>query len=85
YCAGGNRSALAALSLKQMGYGKVHSLIGGYTKWANEGRPTTKKVFLDSQKLDRYSRHILMPEVGEEGQVKLLESKVFLVGAGGLG
>ncbi|MCE9626007.1 MAG: molybdopterin-synthase adenylyltransferase MoeB [Deltaproteobacteria bacterium] len=85
YCAGGNRSALAALSLKQLGYEKVHSLIGGYSKWAGEGRPTTQKVFLDSQKLDRYSRHILMPEVGEEGQVKLLESKVFLVGAGGLG
>ncbi len=85
YCAGGNRSALAALSLKQLGYNKVHSLIGGYSRWASEGRPTTKKVFLDSEKLDRYSRHILMPEVGEEGQVKLLESKVFLVGAGGLG
>jgi len=85
YCAGGNRSAFAALSLKQLGYNKVHSLIGGYSRWASEGRSTTKKVFLDAQKLDRYSRHILMPEVGEEGQVKLLESKVFLVGAGGLG
>ena len=85
YCAGGNRSALAALSLKQMGYAKVHSLVGGYTRWNQEGRPTTKQTFLDSQKLERYSRHILMPEVGEEGQVKLLNSKVFLVGAGGLG
>lgn len=85
YCAGGNRSAFAALSLKHLGYHKVHSLIGGYNRWASEGRTTAKKVFLDSQKLDRYSRHLLMPEVGEEGQVKLLESKVFLVGAGGLG
>jgi len=85
YCAGGNRSALAALSLKQMGYSKVHSLIGGYSRWNQEGRPTVKQTFLDSQKLERYSRHILMPEVGEEGQVKLLDSKVFLVGAGGLG
>lgn len=85
YCAGGNRSALAALSLKQMGYTKVHSLIGGYGRWNQEGRPTVKQTFLDSQKLERYSRHILMPEVGEEGQVKLLDSKVFLVGAGGLG
>ncbi len=85
YCAGGNRSALAALSLKQMGYTKVHSLIGGYSRWNQEGRPTVKQTFLDSQKLERYSRHILMPEVGEEGQVKLLDSKVFLVGAGGLG
>ncbi len=85
YCAGGNRSALAALSLKQMGYTKVHSLIGGYSRWNQEGRPTVQQTFLDSQKLERYSRHILMPEVGEEGQVKLLDSKVFLVGAGGLG
>ncbi|HKX12898.1 MAG TPA: molybdopterin-synthase adenylyltransferase MoeB [bacterium] len=85
YCAGGNRSALAALTLKALGYNKVHSLIGGYTKWSGEGRPTTTKTFLDSQKIERYSRHILMPEVGEEGQIKLLESKVFLVGAGGLG
>jgi molybdopterin/thiamine biosynthesis adenylyltransferase/rhodanese-related sulfurtransferase len=85
YCAGGNRSALATLSLKNLGYQKVHSLIGGYTRWANESRPTVKKAFLDSQKLERYARHITMPEVGEEGQIKLLESKVFLVGAGGLG
>lgn len=85
YCGGGNRSALAALSLKNMGYQKVHSLIGGYNKWASEQRPTVKKTFLDSQKLERYSRHITMPEVGEEGQIKLLDSKVFLVGAGGLG
>ncbi len=85
YCAGGTRSALAAQSLKGLGYSKVHSLIGGYTRWAGEKRPTVKQTFLDSQKLERYSRHILMPEVGEAGQVKLLNSKVFLVGAGGLG
>ncbi len=85
YCAGGTRSALAAQSLMELGYKKVHSLVGGYTKWANEGRPTLKKSFLDSQKLERYARHITMPEVGEEGQLKLLDSKVFLVGAGGLG
>lgn len=85
YCAGGVRSALAAQSLKSMGYEKVHSLIGGYTQWAREGRPTEKRTFLDSAKLDRYARHLTMPEVGEEGQVKLLNSKVFLVGAGGLG
>jgi molybdopterin/thiamine biosynthesis adenylyltransferase/rhodanese-related sulfurtransferase len=85
YCAGGTRSALAAHSLQNLGYRKVHSLSGGYTQWAKENRPTEKQVFLNSTQLDRYSRHILMPEVGEEGQVKLLQSKVFLVGAGGLG
>jgi molybdopterin/thiamine biosynthesis adenylyltransferase/rhodanese-related sulfurtransferase len=85
YCAGGNRSALAAQSLKQLGYQKVHSLIGGYTQWARDKRPTEQKSFLDSEKLDRYARHLSMPEVGEEGQLKLLKSKVFLVGAGGLG
>ncbi len=85
YCAGGTRSAFAALSLQQLGYKKVHSLIGGYTRWTSENRSTEKKTFLDSQKLERYARHISMPEVGEEGQIKLLQSKVFLVGAGGLG
>ncbi len=85
YCAGGTRSALAAHSLQNLGYKKVHSLIGGYTQWAKEGRLTEKQVFLDNAQLDRYSRHILMPEVKEAGQVKLLQSKVFLVGAGGLG
>ncbi len=69
YCAGGNRSAFAAQSLQALGYTKVHSLIGGYTKWANEGRATLKQTFLDSQKVERYSRHITMPEVGEAGQI----------------
>ncbi len=85
YCAGGTRSALAAKSLHDLGYKKVHSLIGGYTNWANQGHSTHKKKSLRPDQLDRYGRHILMPEVGEEGQIKLLESKVFLVGAGGLG
>ncbi len=85
YCAGGNRSALAAKSLQELGYKKVHSLIGGYGDWTKNKLPTYKKKFLRPDQLERYSRHILMPEVGEEGQIKLLESKVFLVGAGGLG
>lgn len=85
YCAGGTRSALAAQSLKRMGYKKVHSLIGGYGQWARESRPTEQRAFLDSAKIDRYARHLTMPEVGEEGQLKLLNAKVFLVGAGGLG
>lgn len=85
YCAGGTRSALGAKSLQEMGYQKVHSLIGGFNNWSREGRATITKKFLTSQQLDRYARHIMMPEVSEEGQQKLLNSKVFLVGAGGLG
>ncbi len=85
YCAGGTRSALAAKSLRELGYSKVHSLIGGYSQWASSGYPTYQKKSLNKEQLDRYARHILMPEVGEAGQIKLLESKVFLIGAGGLG
>jgi molybdopterin/thiamine biosynthesis adenylyltransferase/rhodanese-related sulfurtransferase len=85
YCAGGTRSALAAKSLMDLGYKKVHSLIGGYTQWASQGLQTHIKKTLKGDQLERYARHIMMPEVGEEGQIKLLESKVFLVGAGGLG
>ncbi len=85
YCAGGTRSALAAKSLHELGYKKVHSLIGGYSNWASAGHGTQKKKGLRNDQLERYGRHILMPEVGEEGQIKLLESKVFLIGAGGLG
>ncbi|MBL7684994.1 MAG: molybdopterin-synthase adenylyltransferase MoeB [Deltaproteobacteria bacterium] len=85
YCAGGTRSAFAAKSLKELGYHKVHSLTGGYAQWTNQGYPTFQKKSLNKEQLERYARHILMPEVGEEGQVKLLESKVFLIGAGGLG
>ena len=85
YCAGGNRSALAAKALHDLGYSNVHSLIGGYGQWEREGRSTIQKRFLSPDQLDRYSRHILMPEVQEDGQLKLLQSKVFLVGAGGLG
>ncbi|MFO1520177.1 MAG: molybdopterin-synthase adenylyltransferase MoeB [bacterium] len=85
YCAGGTRSALATKSLKDLGYKKVHSLIGGYTQWNGNGFPTKVKKSLRPDQVDRYGRHILMPEVGEEGQIKLLDSKVFLIGAGGLG
>ena len=85
YCAGGNRSALATKTMNDLGYKKVHSLIGGYTQWASSGYSTSQKKMLRSDQLERYARHIAMPEVGEEGQIKLLQSKVFLVGAGGLG
>lgn len=85
YCAGGARSALAAKSLKDMGYTDVTSLTGGFGRWKNEGHPWAEPVTLSQEQKTRYSRHTLLPEVGEEGQAKLLDSKVLLIGAGGLG
>jgi molybdopterin/thiamine biosynthesis adenylyltransferase/rhodanese-related sulfurtransferase len=85
YCAGGSRSAFAAKSLEELGYENVISLAGGYTDWKRNGYPTQLPVTLDADKRSRYSRHILIPEVGLEGQIKLLESRVLLIGAGGLG
>ena len=85
YCAGGARSALAAQTLKQMGYPNVSSLQGGFGRWKQEGHPWGMPEALSNDQRGRYSRHILLPEVGEEGQVRLLESKVLIVGAGGLG
>lgn len=85
YCAGGNRSALAARTLGEMGYSRVRSLIGGYGAWKKGGHPIDKPfIFTDAQKA-RYARHTMLPEVGEKGQAKLLRSKVLLLGAGGLG
>ena len=85
YCAAGARSALAAKTLQDMGYERVRSLAGGFGRWKAEGHPwDVPKTLTRDQKI-RYSRHTLLPEVGEEGQVRLLESKVLLVGAGGLG
>ena len=85
YCAGGNRSAFAAETLEQLGFTDVVSMAGGFGRWKNEGRPWITPAALDSEQRTRYHRHILLPEVGEEGQQKLLESKVLLLGAGGLG
>jgi molybdopterin/thiamine biosynthesis adenylyltransferase len=85
YCAGGWRSALAAQSLQEMGYEKVSSLAGGFDRWKAEGRPWGVGQGLTAEQRDRYSRHILLSEVGEEGQTRLLESKMLIVGAGGLG
>ncbi len=85
YCAGGVRSALAAKSLNQLGYKKVSSLAGGFNGWKNAGLPIEMKKGMKAGQLSRYARHISMPEVGEEGQLKLLGSKVLLIGAGGLG
>lgn len=85
YCAGGTRSALAARSLGELGYGKVSSLIGGFTGWKNKGLPWVVEKKLSPEQLTRYSRHLTLSEVGEAGQKKLLDARILLVGAGGLG
>jgi len=85
YCAGGTRSALAAQALGQLGYSDVASMAGGFNKWKDEGRDWVVPRTLDADQRNRYQRHLLLPEVGEAGQQRLLESKVLLLGAGGLG
>jgi molybdopterin/thiamine biosynthesis adenylyltransferase/rhodanese-related sulfurtransferase len=85
YCAGGTRSVFAADTLAQLGYSDVVSMSGGFGRWKNEGRPWSTPVVLTPEQRNRYHRHVLLPEVGEAGQQKLLESKVLLLGAGGLG
>lgn len=85
YCAGGVRSALAARNLKEMGYTRPISLIGGFNAWKNAGFTFKIPTVLTEEQRIRYSRHTLLSEVGEAGQIKLLESKVLLIGAGGLG
>jgi molybdopterin/thiamine biosynthesis adenylyltransferase/rhodanese-related sulfurtransferase len=85
YCAGGVRSALAAKTLADMGYRNVLSMAGGFSRWKDEGRPVEVPRALTGDQLRRYSRHALIPEVGEAGQLKLLGAKVLLIGAGGLG
>ena len=85
YCAGGTRSALAAKTLREMGYENVASMAGGYNRWSDSGFPVEKPFVLTNEQKERYRRHLVIPEVGEEGQAKLLRSKVLLMGAGGLG
>ncbi len=85
YCAGGVRSLLAGATLQGMGYGNVTSLAGGYGAWMAAGLPTETPLSLSVEQRRRYSRHMLVPEVGEAGQARLLQSKVLLIGAGGLG
>jgi sulfur-carrier protein adenylyltransferase/sulfurtransferase len=85
YCASGNRSAFAAKSLAELEYTNVSSLAGGFVDWKRNGYPFTTPRTLSAQQRVRYSRHLLIPEVGEEGQQKLLDARVLLVGAGGLG
>lgn len=85
YCAGGSRSAFAAKSLAELGYEDVVSLTGGFTDWKRNGHPFEIPRTLDEAQRRRYSRHLLIPEVGEAGQQRLLESRMLLIGAGGLG
>src|SRR5689334_1985525 len=85
YCAGGTRSALAAKTLAELGYKHVESANPGFVRWKDLGYPQEKPPQLTDAQRDRYSRHLLLPEVGEVGQAKLLSSKVLLLGAGGLG
>jgi molybdopterin/thiamine biosynthesis adenylyltransferase/rhodanese-related sulfurtransferase len=85
YCAGGVRSAFAADTLAQLGYTDVVSVIGGFNRWKDEGLPWETPRVLSPEQRNRYQRHLLLPEVDMAGQVKLLRSKVLLLGAGGLG
>src|SRR5690242_11474339 len=85
YCAGGTRSAFAAKTLEELGFQDVVSMAGGFGRWKNEGRPWITPQTLTHEQRERYGRHLLLPEVGEAGQQKLLESRVLLLGAGGLG
>jgi molybdopterin/thiamine biosynthesis adenylyltransferase/rhodanese-related sulfurtransferase len=85
YCAGGVRSAFAAKTLAELGYTNVVSMAGGYNRWHDASYPTETPFVLSSEQKERYRRHLSIPEVGEEGQTKLLKAKVLLMGAGGLG
>jgi molybdopterin/thiamine biosynthesis adenylyltransferase len=85
YCAGGTRSALAAATLSELGYTNVETANPGFVRWKDLGWPMESPPQLTDAQRERYSRHILLPEVGEAGQAKLLKSKVLLLGAGGLG
>ncbi len=86
YCASGNRSALAAKTLQdELGYENVESMTGGITLWKDRGFDVEVPRRLTDEQRERYSRHLLVPEIGIEGQLKLLDAKVLLLGAGGLG
>ena len=85
YCRSGNRSAIAAAQLEALGYENVASMSGGILAWQEQGLPVVAASGMTAEQRDRYSRHTLLPEVGVDGQLKLLNAKVLLLGAGGLG
>ena len=85
YCAGGTRSALAARALQDLGYTNVKSLAGGFSAWKRAGLSFDRPYVMTQEQSLRYARHTMLPELGEAGQIKLLKSKVLLLGAGGLG
>ncbi|MEM6292298.1 MAG: molybdopterin-synthase adenylyltransferase MoeB [Myxococcota bacterium] len=85
YCAGGTRSALAAKAMNDLGYTNVTSMAGGFRAWKNAGFAFERPRVMSAEQIKRYSRHIMLPEVGEAGQGKLLDAKVLFLGAGGLG
>src|SRR5215475_11542424 len=85
YCQTGLRSMLAAKALKDLGYTTVVNLQGGYQKGVQSGLSVVKETPMTADQIQRYSRHFLLPQVGDKGQRKLLRSKVLLIGAGGLG
>jgi len=85
YCAGGVRSLMAGMTLQQMGYQDVISMSGGFGRWKGSGYSFVQPRTLTDAQAKRYSRHLLVPEVGDAGQLKLLDSRVLLIGAGGLG
>jgi molybdopterin/thiamine biosynthesis adenylyltransferase len=85
YCAGGTRSLFGAETLQQLGYTNVRSLAGGFNAWKTAGLPWAIPQSLTPDQRRRYSRHLILPEVGEVGQRKLLDARVLIVGAGGLG
>ncbi len=85
YCAGGVRSLIAARTMKELGYENVSSMAGGYTAWKNAGYNWEADRQFSQEQITRYARHFSLPDVGEQGQARLLDAKVLCVGAGGLG
>src|SRR6202049_5300484 len=84
-CASGTRSLLAARTLRELGYENVYNMTGGFNAWKDKGLPWEAERQFTADEITRYSRHFVIPEVGEKGQAKLLDSKVLLLGAGALG
>jgi sulfur-carrier protein adenylyltransferase/sulfurtransferase len=85
HCASGTRSLLAARALREMGYENLYNMVGGFNAWKDRGLPWIAERRFTPDELTRYARHFVIPEVGEKGQAKLLDSKVLLLGAGALG